>query len=64
MEANKNENTKQAPNVPRDMLAIEAMLKEMGVTEYEPGVVNSLLDFAYRKLALLCLLQVDDQVFI
>lgn len=57
--ANKNENAKQVSfetdpststqNIPRDMLIVEEMLKEMGVTEYQPGVVTSLLDFAYSK---------------
>ena len=35
--------------IPRDALVIQAILKDMGITEYEPRVVNQLLEFIYRK---------------
>lgn len=34
---------------PRDALVIQAILKDMGITEYEPRVVNQLMEFVYRK---------------
>lgn len=34
---------------PRDAQVMGAILKEMGVTEYEPRVVNVMLEFVYRK---------------
>lgn len=34
--------------IPRDAQVIQAILKDMGVTEYEPRVVNQLLEFVYR----------------
>lgn len=35
--------------IPRDAQVIQAILKDMGITEYEPRVVNQLLEFIYRK---------------
>ncbi len=35
--------------IPRDALVIQAILKDMGITEYEPRVINQLLEFIYRK---------------
>lgn len=35
---------------PRDAQVMGAILKEMGVTEYEPRVVNVMLEFVYRKI--------------
>lgn len=35
-------------SVPRDVTVIQSILKDMGVTDYEPAVVNQLLDFCYR----------------
>lgn len=34
---------------PRDAQVMGAILKEMGVTEYEARVVNVMLEFVYRK---------------
>ena len=36
-------------SVPRDVQVIQSILKDTGVTDYEPAVVSQLLDFAYRK---------------
>ncbi|XP_015790995.1 transcription initiation factor TFIID subunit 9B [Tetranychus urticae] len=33
---------------PRDFGVITSILKEMGINEYEPKVVNQLLEFTYR----------------
>ena len=36
--------------IPRDAQVIQAILKDMGITEYEPRVVNQLLEFVYRTI--------------
>ena len=36
---------------PKDAQVIASILKEMGVNEYEPRVINQLLDFSYSKFA-------------
>ena len=33
---------------PQDEMAMRSILKDMGVTEYEPRVVQQMLEFAYR----------------
>lgn len=35
---------------PRDAAVMEAILKEMGVMDYEPNVVHQMLEFSYSKL--------------
>lgn len=35
---------------PRDAEVMEAILKEMGVSEYDPMVVHQMLEFVYRAL--------------
>ena len=35
---------------PRDAAVMEAILKEMGVEEYEPNVINQMLEFSYSKI--------------
>ena len=37
---------------PKDAQVMAAILKDMGVMDYEPRVVNQMLEFAYRKLCL------------
>ena len=39
-----------AKPVPKDAEVMVAILKDMGVTEYEPRLVNQMLEFTYRKL--------------
>ena len=34
---------------PRDAAVMEAILKEMGVEEYEPNVVHQMLEFSYSE---------------
>lgn len=34
---------------PRDAAVMEAILKEMGVVDYEPNVIHQMLEFSYRK---------------
>ncbi|KAF6033810.1 TAF9B [Bugula neritina] len=38
----------KSQTVPHEVQVIQAVLKDMGVTDYEPAVVNQLLDFTYR----------------
>lgn len=44
--ASHSSTTKQ---LPRDAIVMQSLLKEMGVTHYEPRVINQMLDFVYRK---------------
>lgn len=37
---------------PKDVQVIQAIIKEMGIQEYEHRVVNQLLEFAYRYVTL------------
>ncbi|XP_075395102.1 transcription initiation factor TFIID subunit 9B isoform X3 [Tenrec ecaudatus] len=37
-------------NAPRDALVMAQILKDMGITEYEPRVINQMLEFAFREL--------------
>ena len=34
---------------PKDALVMASILKEMGVTEFEPRIINQMAEFAYRK---------------
>jgi len=34
--------------IPKDALVMAAILKEMGVNEYEPRIINQMVEFAYR----------------
>lgn len=40
-------------HIPKDAQVIMSILKELNVTEYEPRVINQLLEFTYRALNLL-----------
>ncbi|XP_076982766.1 transcription initiation factor TFIID subunit 9B-like [Tamandua tetradactyla] len=35
-------------NAPRDTLVMAQILKDMGITDYEPRVINQMLEFAFR----------------
>lgn len=35
-------------HVPKDAQVIVSIMKDMGITEYEPKVINQLLEFTYR----------------
>ena len=37
------------PGLPKDALVMSAILKEMGVTEYEPQVINQMLELTYSE---------------
>ncbi|XP_058821876.1 transcription initiation factor TFIID subunit 9 [Topomyia yanbarensis] len=50
----------QAKHIPKDAQVIMSILKELGVTDYEPRVINQLLEFTYRYVT--CILD-DAKVF-
>ncbi|XP_050727854.1 transcription initiation factor TFIID subunit 9-like [Eriocheir sinensis] len=37
--------------VPKEAQVMSAILKDMGITEYEPGVINQMLEFTYRYVS-------------
>lgn len=39
-----------AKSTPKDALVMNAILKDMGVTNYEPRVINQMLEFVYRHI--------------
>lgn len=39
---------KEGPPLPKDGQVMVAIMKDMGITEYEPKVINQLLEFSYR----------------
>lgn len=44
------ESTKPAArSTPKDALVMSSILREMGISDYEPRVVNQMLEFTYRK---------------
>ncbi len=38
-----------AKSTPKDAQVMQTILKDMGVTEYEPRVINQMLEFTYSK---------------
>lgn len=36
-------------HIPKDAQVIMSIMKELGISEYEPRVINQLLEFTYRK---------------
>lgn len=45
-----NEGSLPAKSTPKDALVMAAILKEMGISEYEPRVINQMLEYTYREL--------------
>jgi len=37
-------------STPKEAQIMAAILKDMGVNEYEPRVLNQMMEFSYRKL--------------
>ena len=35
---------------PKDVEVIKAILKDLNITDYEPRIINHLLDFSYSKI--------------
>ena len=48
-ESGTSESSQSTKSTPKDALVMASILKEMGVTEYEPRVINQMIEFAYRK---------------
>lgn len=50
-ERDKVERTKSGSvkHIPKDAQVIMSILKELGIVDYEPRVINQLLEFTYRK---------------
>ncbi|CAK8690697.1 unnamed protein product [Clavelina lepadiformis] len=44
------QNTMAESSLPKDANTIIAILKDMGVTDYEPRVIHQMLEFAYRYI--------------
>lgn len=38
-----------AKSTPKDALVMAAILKEMGISEYDPRVINQMLEYTYRE---------------
>jgi len=38
-------------HIPKDAQVIMSIMKDMGITDYEPKVINQLLEFTYRKFS-------------
>ncbi|XP_047032059.1 transcription initiation factor TFIID subunit 9 [Helicoverpa zea] len=47
-EKDKSKANVQAKHIPKDAQVIMSIMKEVGITDYEPRVVNQLLEFTYR----------------
>ena len=42
----------QKPSVPKEAQVMSAILKDMAISDYEPGLINQMLEFTYSKLKL------------
>lgn len=47
-------------HIPKDAQVIMSIMKDMGITEYEPKVINQLLEFTYRYVT--CILD-DSRIY-
>jgi len=43
-------------STPREAQIMAAILKDMGVNEYEPRVINQMMEFSYREHVLVIML--------
>ncbi|XP_068617878.1 transcription initiation factor TFIID subunit 9 [Battus philenor] len=59
-EKDKGKVNTQTKHIPKDAQVIMSIMKEVGITDYEPRVVNQLLEFIYRYVT--CVLE-DARVF-
>ncbi|XP_034946920.1 transcription initiation factor TFIID subunit 9 [Chelonus insularis] len=58
--AEKTKTMNHVKHVPKDAQVIMSIMKDMGIVDYEPKVINQLLEFTYRYIT--CLLD-DSKVF-
>lgn len=47
--ADKTKTVSQLKHVPKDAQVIMSIMKDMGIVDYEPKVINQLLEFTYRE---------------
>ncbi|XP_049876181.1 transcription initiation factor TFIID subunit 9 [Pectinophora gossypiella] len=50
-EKDKTKANTQTKHIPKDSQVIMSIMKEVGITDYEPRVVNQMLEFTYRYVA-------------
>lgn len=53
----------QQRQMPKDAIVIVSILKELGITDYEPRVINQLLEFTYSKYLRLKVLKPGGYLF-
>ncbi|XP_058804596.1 transcription initiation factor TFIID subunit 9-like [Phymastichus coffea] len=58
--ADKPKPSSYVKHVPKDAQVIVSIMKDMGITEYEPKVINQLLEFTYRYVT--CILD-DSKIY-
>lgn len=56
----KSKMSSQTKHIPKDAQVIMSIMKDMGIVDYEPRVINQLLEFTYRYVT--CILD-DARVF-
>ncbi|XP_011700316.1 PREDICTED: transcription initiation factor TFIID subunit 9-like isoform X2 [Wasmannia auropunctata] len=56
----KTKNMSHVKHIPKDAQVIMSIMKDMGITDYEPKVINQLLEFTYRYVT--CILD-DSKVY-
>lgn len=59
-EKDKSKANTQTKHIPKDAQVIMSIMKEVGIADYEPRVINQLLEFTYRYVT--CVLD-DARVF-
>ena len=50
--------------IPKDGQVMISILKDMGITDYEPRVINQMLEFSYRSFSrlialIVCMIDID-----
>ncbi|XP_015119863.1 transcription initiation factor TFIID subunit 9 [Diachasma alloeum] len=58
--AEKTKSISHVKHVPKDAQVIMSIMKDMGITDYEPKVINQLLEFTYRYIT--CILD-DSKIY-
>ncbi|XP_015587903.1 transcription initiation factor TFIID subunit 9 [Cephus cinctus] len=58
--AEKTKSMSHVKHVPKDAQVIMSIMKDMGITDYEPKVINQLLEFTYRYVT--CILD-DSRIY-
>ncbi|XP_031830444.1 TBP-associated factor 9 [Nomia melanderi] len=58
--AEKTKSMSHVKHIPKDAQVIMSIMKDMGITDYEPKVINQLLEFTYRYVT--CILD-DSRIY-